>query len=135
MALRLESASMHALADSLLPEPFDLILCGMKTADGDTGQVGPQLAEELDIPHVTGVEKLEKRKTSFAWNGLLTDSEKSWRCPHPLYLQSLRERLKGPTWFPEEGRQRHLLGTDQLGRDILSRVIYGSRISLVGRKC
>jgi len=40
---------------------FDLILCGMRTADGDTGQVGPQLAEELDIPHVTGVEKLEKK--------------------------------------------------------------------------
>jgi len=44
---------------------FDLILCGMKTADGDTGQVGPQLAEELGIPHVTGVEKLEKRKDLF----------------------------------------------------------------------
>jgi peptide/nickel transport system permease protein len=33
--------------------------------------------------------------------------------------------------FPEAGRQRHLLGTDQLGRDILSRIIYGSRISLI----
>jgi len=41
---------------------FDLILCGMRTSDGDTGQVGPQLAEELSIPHVTGVEKLEKKK-------------------------------------------------------------------------
>ena len=51
--------------------------------------------------------------------------------PYDPIRQSLRERLKGPTWFPEEGRQRHLLGTDQLGRDILSRVIYGSRISLV----
>jgi peptide/nickel transport system permease protein len=45
--------------------------------------------------------------------------------------QSLRERLKPPTWFPEAGRQRHLLGTDQLGRDILSRIMYGSRISLI----
>jgi peptide/nickel transport system permease protein len=51
--------------------------------------------------------------------------------PYDPIRQSLRERLKGPTWFPEEGRQRHLLGTDQLGRDILSRVIYGSRISLI----
>lgn len=38
--------------------PFDLILCGMRTTDSDTAQVGPQLAEELDVPHVTGVEKL-----------------------------------------------------------------------------
>ncbi len=44
---------------------FDLILCGMRTADGDTGQVGPQLAEELSIPYVTGVEKLEKKKNLF----------------------------------------------------------------------
>jgi peptide/nickel transport system permease protein len=51
--------------------------------------------------------------------------------PYDPIKQSLRERLKGPTWFVEEGRQRHLLGTDQLGRDILSRVIWGSRISLV----
>lgn len=51
--------------------------------------------------------------------------------PYDPVKQSLRERLKGPTWLPEEGRQRHLLGTDQLGRDVLSRIIHGSRISLV----
>src|SRR4030043_2337177 len=44
---------------------FDLILCGMRTADSDTGQVGPQLAEELDVPHVTGVEKLERKQDLF----------------------------------------------------------------------
>ena len=44
---------------------FDLILCGMRTTDSDTGQVGPQLAEELDLPHVTGVEKLERKKDLF----------------------------------------------------------------------
>jgi len=45
--------------------PFDLILCGMRTADSDTGQVGPQLAEELDLPHVTGVEMLQRIKNLF----------------------------------------------------------------------
>jgi len=44
---------------------FDLILCGKGTADSDTGQVGPQLAEELGIPHVTAVDRVEKRKTLF----------------------------------------------------------------------
>jgi len=44
---------------------FDLVLCGIRTADGDTGQVGPQLAEDLGIPYVTGVEKLEKKKNLF----------------------------------------------------------------------
>ena len=50
--------------------------------------------------------------------------------PYDPVQQSLRERLKSPTWFPEAGQRRHLLGTDQLGRDTLSRIIYGSRISL-----
>src|SRR5208283_5326308 len=48
--------------------------------------------------------------------------------PYDPVQQSLRERLKSPTWFPEAGQRRHLLGTDQLGRDTLSRIIYGSRI-------
>jgi peptide/nickel transport system permease protein len=51
--------------------------------------------------------------------------------PYDPTQQSLRDRLKGPSWFPEAGRQRHLLGTDQLGRDILSRIIFGSRVSLI----
>ena len=50
--------------------------------------------------------------------------------PYDPVQQSLRDRLKSPTWFPEAGQRRHLLGTDQLGRDTLSRIIYGSRISL-----
>lgn len=44
---------------------FDLILCGMRTTDGDTGQVGPQLAEEFDLPHISAVEKLEGEKDAF----------------------------------------------------------------------
>jgi peptide/nickel transport system permease protein len=42
---------------------------------------------------------------------------------------SLRARLKAPTWEAADGRA-YVLGTDHLGRDILSRVIYGTRVSL-----
>jgi peptide/nickel transport system permease protein len=51
--------------------------------------------------------------------------------PYDPIQQSLRDRLTSPTWFPDAGRHRHLLGTDQLGRDILSRIIHGSRVSLI----
>ena len=44
---------------------FDVILCGMRTTDSDTAQVGPQLAEELGIPHLTGVETLKKEQNLF----------------------------------------------------------------------
>ena len=36
----------------------DLIVCGEKTVDGDTGQVGPEIAEWLDIPHVAYVSEI-----------------------------------------------------------------------------
>ncbi|NMB25285.1 MAG: electron transfer flavoprotein subunit beta/FixA family protein [Firmicutes bacterium] len=38
----------------------DLIICGKQAADGDTAQVGPGLAANLDIPHVTQVRKIRE---------------------------------------------------------------------------
>jgi peptide/nickel transport system permease protein len=49
--------------------------------------------------------------------------------PHPPAAQDLRARLVPPAW-EEGGSRKHLLGTDHLGRDVLSRVIYGARVSL-----
>src|SRR5437667_6695435 len=53
-----------------------------------------------------------------------------WLAPHDPTRQALRERLTAPTLEAADGRPR-LLGTDHLGRDVLSRVIYGARVSLV----
>ena len=39
--------------------PFDLIFCGRQAIGGDTGQVGPQVAEKLKIPQVTCAESIE----------------------------------------------------------------------------
>ena len=50
--------------------------------------------------------------------------------PQDPIRQSLRGRLAAPTWQGSDGHA-HLLGTDHLGRDVLSRVIHGSRVSLV----
>lgn len=50
--------------------------------------------------------------------------------PHDPFKQDLRARLAPPMWTTD-GSAAHVLGTDQLGRDILSRVIYGTRISLL----
>lgn len=49
--------------------------------------------------------------------------------PHDPYAQSLTQRLIPPIWH-DGGTWTHPLGTDRLGRDYLSRLIYGSRISL-----
>jgi len=50
--------------------------------------------------------------------------------PHDPYAQDLSQRLVPPVW-DESGSWTHPLGTDQIGRDYLSRLIYGSRISLL----
>jgi peptide/nickel transport system permease protein len=50
--------------------------------------------------------------------------------PHDPYAQDLTRRLIPPIW-QEKGVWTHVLGTDNLGRDYLSRVIYGARISLL----
>ena len=49
--------------------------------------------------------------------------------PHDPAANSLVNRLTPPS-FQNGGNSDHLLGTDQLGRDVLSRIIYGARISL-----
>lgn len=53
-----------------------------------------------------------------------------WLSPHDPLKQNIRNRLQPPSWV-EEGSATHILGTDTLGRDLLSRIIHGSRISLV----
>jgi peptide/nickel transport system permease protein len=53
-----------------------------------------------------------------------------WIAPQDPTRQSLRARLVGPTLEASDGRA-HVLGTDHLGRDVLSRVIYGARVSLM----
>lgn len=50
--------------------------------------------------------------------------------PHDPYYQDLLARLKPPVW-DDRGSWEHILGTDHLGRDYLSRLIYGARISLL----
>jgi peptide/nickel transport system permease protein len=50
--------------------------------------------------------------------------------PHDPYAQELTRRLIPPIWHPQ-GTWTHALGTDNLGRDYLARVIYGARISLL----
>lgn len=49
--------------------------------------------------------------------------------PHDPYHQDLLMRMKKPVFMG--GTWEHILGTDQLGRDYLSRLIYGARISLL----
>jgi electron transfer flavoprotein beta subunit len=59
-------ATAYTLSRAIVKiEKYDLIICGRQTIDGDTGQVGPELAEMLDIPFVAYVSRIEEIKDGY----------------------------------------------------------------------
>ncbi len=74
-----------------------------------------------DLPAILGVAVL----VAIALMALFADQ----LSPHDPIKQDLRARLAPPFWI-EGGSLNHPLGSDRLGRDILSRIIFGSRITL-----
>src|SRR5712692_3496901 len=83
-------------------------------------------------PRVQGrrVPRLTLAGVAFVLVLALIATAAPWLAPQDPLRQTLRGRLAPPTLEGADGRA-HLLGTDQLGRDVLSRVIYGSRVSLM----
>jgi electron transfer flavoprotein beta subunit len=56
-------ATSNALAAAIRKLEFDLLITGRQAIDGDTAQVGPQIAEILDLPQVTYVDGIEQVST------------------------------------------------------------------------
>jgi peptide/nickel transport system permease protein/dipeptide transport system permease protein len=90
---------------------------------------------ETRHPFFDQLEKLFKNKTGLA--GLivitifvLTALFAPLISPHDPVENALYDQLKPPIW-EQGGTSRNILGTDDLGRDILSRLIYGARVSLM----
>lgn len=52
-------ATAYTLSKAAHKIGFDLIICGKQAIDGDTAQVGPEMAEFLNIPHVAYVRRIE----------------------------------------------------------------------------
>ena len=67
---------------------FDLILCGNRAVDGETGQVGPELSAMLDVPFAedaVGIALNGDRLTVVSQN---TDGEKTVECPLPMVVST-----------------------------------------------
>lgn len=70
---------------------FDLILCGKQSIEGDTAQVGPGLAEWLNIPQLTYVRKLEIDGNKIKAERVLEDSFEVVEAPLPALLTVTKE--------------------------------------------
>src|SRR2546428_11556924 len=93
---------------------------------------------ELAPAEVTAVRSSRARRTRWMALGggafvlllVVTALAAPLIAPHDPVRQSLRARLAAPTLTGADGKA-HLLGTDHLGRDVLSRTIHGARVSLL----
>lgn len=70
---------------------FDIIFCGRQAIDGDTAQVGPQIAEHLDIPQITYVEKLEIEGDYVRTHRALEDGYFVIKSEMPVLLTAIKE--------------------------------------------
>ena len=67
--------------------PYDLIICGKQTTDGDTAQVGAEMAEWLGLPHVVNVKAIgEIADRSMSFTVDLPDYEIDERVPYPFLM-------------------------------------------------
>ena len=77
---------------------YDIILCGRQAIDGDTAQIGPQVAEYLGIPHVSYVFEIEKStKKNMVVKRQLEDGYERIQCSLPALLTVIAE-LNTPRW-------------------------------------
>ncbi|MCR4712738.1 MAG: electron transfer flavoprotein subunit beta/FixA family protein [Clostridia bacterium] len=86
-------ATSNAITAAIKKLPYDLIFAGRQAIDGDTAQVGPQIAEKLDLPQVTYVQKFEiaDDKKSVKVERQLEDGYEVIEAPIPCMLTCIKE--------------------------------------------
>ncbi len=98
-------ATARALAASLRREGFDLILCGKSSVDAETGQVGPEVAEILDIPQITFARSLALHDGIVSAERELDEGTESVEAPLPCLVSAVEnlapERFATPKALKE----------------------------------
>ena len=92
------AAAIHKLG----VEKDDIIFCGRQAIDGDTAQVGPQIAEKLGLPQVTYVAELKKEPGRVLCNRMLEDGYMMVEAPTPCLLTCIKE-LNTPRYMTISG--------------------------------
>lgn len=84
-------ATSSALAGALKKMDYDLIIAGRQAIDGDTAQVGPQIAEHLNLPSVTYVEEIEAYDKSIVVKRSFEDGYQMIKVQTPCLITALKE--------------------------------------------
>ncbi len=81
---------------------YDLILCGRQAIDGDTAQVGPQIAEQLGIPQITYVQNMRIEGGEVVATRQLEDGCTVMSAKMPVLLTAIKE-LNTPRYMTPRG--------------------------------
>jgi len=84
-------ATSRALAAALRKLEYDIIFTGRQAIDGDTAQVGPEIAEHLNLPQVTYVEKIDVEGNELRVKRALEDGYEEIRVKMPVLLTAIKE--------------------------------------------
>jgi len=83
-------------------EESDIILCGRQAIDGDTAQVGPQIAEKLGIPQVSYAARIDKKGNTLSVRRALEDGYMTIEVETPCLLTCIKE-LNTPRYMTVKG--------------------------------
>ncbi|KYH34608.1 acryloyl-CoA reductase electron transfer subunit gamma [Clostridium tepidiprofundi DSM 19306] len=84
-------ATSYALASTIKKLNYDIIFAGRQAIDGDTAQVGPEIAEHLGIPQVTYVENVEINGKDLKVRRALEDGYEIIKVKAPVLLTAIKE--------------------------------------------
>ena len=82
--------------------PEDIVLCGRQAIDGDTAQVGPQIAEKLHLPQVTYVADIQKDGNTLTVKRMLEDGYMTIKVKTPCMITCIKE-LNTPRYLSVGG--------------------------------
>ena len=96
------SQILAAAINKIGVEKDDVVLCGRQAIDGDTAQVGPQIAEKLHLPQVTYVTDIQKDGNSLTVKRQLEDGYMELKVQTPCLLTCIKE-LNTPRYMSVSG--------------------------------
>lgn len=84
-------ATSKTLAGALKKLEYDIVFAGRQAIDGDTAQVGPEIAEHLNIPQVTYVQDVKLEEDGLLINRALEDGYELIKVQSPVLLTAIKE--------------------------------------------
>lgn len=84
-------ATSRAIAAAIKKLPYDIVFAGRQAIDGDTAQVGPEIAEHLNIPQVTYVEDVKLEGEQLRVKRALEDGYEIITVKAPVLLTAIKE--------------------------------------------